>query len=77
MPKATTNNEVVSLDLKERRDFGKQILYCIDEFSGYVVAEVIKDKKPETIIEAFNQRWVEEGPGIPARDVFLTMGENL
>ena len=74
MPKATTNNEVVSLDLKERRDFGKQILYCIDEFSGYVVAEVIKDKKPETIIEAFNRRWVEEGPGIPSKGSFSDNG---
>ena len=51
MPKATTNNKVVSLDHKERREFGKQIFYCIDEFSGYVVAEVIKDHHLKHSIE--------------------------
>ena len=74
MPKATTNNEVVSLDLKEKRKENKHILYCIDEFSGYVVAEVVNDKKPDTIIEAFNRRWVEEGPGIPRKGVFSDNG---
>ena len=54
MPKAYTSNEVVSMDLKEKRKYNKHILYCIDEFSAYIVGEVIPNKLPETIIEAFN-----------------------
>ena len=74
MPKAFSVNEVVSMDLKERRDFQKEILYICDEFSGYVVAEVIKNKRPETIINAFNKRWVREGPGIPLKGIFVDNG---
>ena len=74
MPKATTNNEVVSLDLKEKSEANKHILYCIDEFSGFVVAEIVNNKKPDTIIEAFNRRWVEEGPGIPRKGIFSDNG---
>lgn len=40
MPKANTTNEVVSLDLKERRDCKKEILYMCDEFSGYMVGKL-------------------------------------
>ena len=74
MPKAVSVNEVVSMDLKERRDFKKEILYICDEFSGYIVAEVIKDKRPETVINAFNKRWVREGPGIPLKGIFVDNG---
>ena len=74
MPKANTVNEVVSMDLKERRDFKKQILYICDEFSGYMVAEVINNKLPETVIKAFNKRWVREGPGIPSKGLFADNG---
>ena len=74
MPKANTTNEVVSLDLKERRDYKKEILYICDEFSGYMVAEVINNKHPETVIKAFIKRWVREGPGIPSKGVFADNG---
>ena len=74
MPKANTTNEVVSLDLKERRDYKKEILYMCDEFSGYMVGEVINNKHPETVIKAFNKRWVREGPGIPSKGVFADNG---
>ena len=74
MPKANTTNEVVSLDLKERRDHKQEILYICDEFSGYMVAEVINNKLPETVIKAFNKRWVREGPGIPSRGIFADNG---
>ena len=74
MPKATTTNEVVSLDLKEKREFKKHILYCLDEFSGYMVGEVINNKKPATIIQAFHKRWIREGPGIPRNGIFSDNG---
>ena len=74
MPKAFTINEVVSVDLKERRDLGKQILYMCDEFSGYMVAEVLNNKQPETVIKAFDKRWVREGPGIPDKGIFADNG---
>ena len=63
MAKANTANEVVSLDLSEFRDKNKYILYMCDEFSAYMKAKVIKDKKPSTIIKAFNNVWIEDGPG--------------
>ena len=74
MPKANTINEVVSVDLKERRDLKKEMLYMCDEFSGYMVAEVINSKLPETVIKAFNKRWVREGPGIPLKGIFADNG---
>ena len=35
LAKANTSNEVVSLDLKEKRQYNRHILYCVDEFNGY------------------------------------------
>ena len=74
MAKAATINQVVALDLKEVRKEKKHILYCVDEFSGYIVAEVINNKEPETIFKAFDQRWVEQGPGIPKDGIFSDNG---
>ena len=74
LPKASTTNEVVSVDLKERRDLKKYILYMCDEFSGYMAAVVINNKLPETIIRAFHRKWIREGPGIPDRGVFADNG---
>ena len=74
MPKALSINEVVSVDLKERRDMKKQILYMCDEFSGYMVAEVLNNKLPETVVKAFDKRWVREGPGIPDKGIFADNG---
>ena len=72
--KATTANQVVSLDLKEVRKEKKHILYCVDEFPGYIIAEVVKNKEPETIFKAFDRKWVEQGPGIPKDGIFSDNG---
>ena len=77
MSKASTVNQVVSLDLKEVRKEKKHILYCIDKFSGYIIAEVINNKEPETIFKAFDKRWVEQGPGVPKEGIFQIMEDNL
>ena len=76
MPKANTVKEVVFLDLKERRDLKKQILYMCDEFSGFMVAEVLNNKLSELVIKAFDKRWVGEGPAIPKNVYLLIMEEN-
>ena len=70
MPKAHTTN----VDLKEKRYLKKYILYICDEFSGYMMGEVIKDKHPETVIKALNKRWVRNGPGIPSKGIFADNG---
>ena len=61
MAKANTANKVVSLDLSEFRKENKYILYMCNEFSVYMKVKVIKDKKPSTIIKAFNNVWIEDG----------------
>ena len=74
LAKANTTNEVVSVDLKEFRDLKKYVLYMCDEFSGFMVAQVISDKNPETIIKALDTKWVKEGPGIPSKGLFADNG---
>ena len=68
MPNANTINGVVSVDFK------KDILYMCDEFSGNMAAEVINNKHNETVIKAFNKKWVREGPGIPSKGIFTDNG---
>ena len=72
LAKASSINEIVSVDLKEKGS--RYILYMCDEFSGYMVAEVISNKNPETVLTAFNKKWVLEGPGIPSRGIFADNG---
>ena len=52
----------------------KYILYCSDEFSGYIAEAVIPNKYPETILNAFHRRWIREGPGIPSKGIFSDNG---
>ena len=48
LPKASSFNEVVTLDLKE---FGnKYILWIIDKFSRFMVGKLINNKRADTII---------------------------
>ena len=74
MSKANTSNEVVSLDLKEKRQLNRQILYCVDEFTGYIKAAVLRNKEPETILEALSRIWIREGPGHPSKGWFCDNG---
>ena len=74
MSKANTSNEVVSLDLKEKREHKSHILYCVDEFSGYIRAAVIKNKEPETILKTLTRIWIREGPGQPSKGWFSDNG---
>ena len=50
LPKASSFNEVVTLDLKE---FGnKYVLWMIDSFSRFMVGKLLSNKKADTIIQA-------------------------
>ena len=74
MSKANTANKVVSLDLSEFRNKNKYVLYMCNEFSAYMKVKVIKDKKPSTIIKAFNNVWIEDGPGIQSKGTMTDNG---
>ena len=50
MPRASTFNEVLTLDLKIRE--GKLILYMIDHFSRLTKGVFIKSKKPAEVVNA-------------------------
>ena len=55
LPKATSFNEVVTLDLKE---FGtKYVLWMIDSFSRFMVGRLITNKKADTIMQAIMDNW--------------------
>ena len=52
LPKATSFNEVVTLDLKE---FGtKYVLWIIDSFSRFMVGKLLSNKKADTVISGNN-----------------------
>ena len=53
--KASSFNEVVTLDLKE---FGsKYVLWMIDSFSRFIVGKLHNNKKADTIIQAIMDSW--------------------
>ena len=50
LPKASSFNEIVTLDLKE---FGnKYVFWMIDSFSRFMVGKLMSNKKTDTIIQA-------------------------
>ena len=55
LPKTTSFNEVMTLDLKE---FGtKYILWIVDSFTGFIQGKLISNKKADNIINARNDNW--------------------
>ena len=57
MPIANSFNEVVGLDLKVLGD-GTYILWLVDMFSRGLKGAHIKDKRPETIVNAIISTWI-------------------
>ena len=55
LPKSSSFNEVVTLDLKEVGS--KYILWIIDSFTKFIEGKLINNKKAETIIDALNTTW--------------------
>ena len=64
-PMASNFNQVVCMDLKIWPKYNLIILYMIDMFSRYVVATIIPNKKPESVIDSFLDNWVLKMFGAP------------
>ena len=55
LPKSTSFNEVVTMDLKE---FGsKYMLWMVDSFTRFIQGKLIPNKKVDTVIEALTNTW--------------------
>ena len=71
LPKSTSFNEVVTLDLKE---FGsKYVLWMIDSFTRFIQGKLILNKKADTIIDAVNTTW-NLNVGFPSIGFFADNG---
>ena len=57
MPVANNFNEIVGLDLKVFGD-GNYILWMVDLFTKVLKGKYIKNKNPETIVEAIIETWI-------------------
>ena len=55
LPKASSFNEIVTLDLKQFGD--KYVLWCIDACTRFVQGKLLRNKKAETIVNAINECW--------------------
>ena len=71
LPKASSFNEVVTLNLKE---FGnKHVLWMIDRFSRFMVGKLLTNKKAETIMNALMDNWCMN-LGFPSYGFFVDNG---
>ena len=71
LPKTTSFNEVVTLDLKE---FGsKYVIWMIDSFSRFMQGKMISNKKVDTIITALTDLWCMN-VGFPSQGFFADNG---
>ena len=82
MPKATEMNETVSIDLKpvgallkNNIQDKRQLVYMVDEFTGFMKAKIVKDKHAENVFEAVNEEWCLSAiPGPPSRGFYADNG---
>ena len=71
LPKATSFNKVVTLDLKE---FGnKYVLWMNDRFLRFMVGKLLNNKKAETIMQAIMDHWCMS-VGFPSCGFFADNG---
>ena len=86
IPMGTKFLEVVAMDLKHWRD-NIWILHLIDSFSRYSSGCIVRNKKPETIVNGIFESWVRF-VGVPKKfltdnggefvnDSFMDMADNL
>jgi transposase InsO family protein len=76
LPRSTAFNQVVTMDLKCHED-GTYVLWLVDDATRLIRGQVIKDKMPETIIDALEKTWVNGhgiGPGLPEKYFFSDNG---
>merc|ERR1711873_392873 len=74
LPKSTSFNEVVTLDLKDFSN--KYVLWMIDSFSRFMVGKLLNNKKADTIIQAIMDNWCMN-LGFPASRSLQAMEESL
>ena len=68
MPLDRSFNEAVAMDLKEWKN-GLKILYLIDMFTQYTLAQWVPSQYPEVIIDKVMLMWI--GSGLGAFEKFL------
>ena len=73
-PLSSSVNDTVTLDLKICGRTGKVILYMIDDFSRYVVAELLPNKEGETIVKSFIDKWIMGTPYGPPKQIISDNG---
>ena len=61
-PTAYDVGECLSIDLKIYKKWDKVILYMLDEFSRYMVAESIPNKEGETVVKSILDKWIMGTP---------------
>ena len=76
LPRASGFNQVVTMDLKVQ-GATEYVLWCVDNATMFIRGEVVKDKRPETILEALERAWIigrGAGPGLPEKYFFSDNG---
>ena len=58
-PMAHDFNETICMDLKIWHGTGKIILYTVDMFSRLTQAQVIRDKRPESVLKVLVDQWIK------------------
>ena len=80
LPKATTFNETVSVDLKEVKTITENprdkryIAYMTDEFTRMTKGRVIPNKEKETVVEAIMKEWETKHFGPPRKSYHCDNG---
>jgi hypothetical protein len=76
LPRASGFNQVVTMDLKVH-SMTEYVLWLVDDATRLIRGEVIKDKRPETVLNALERAWIigrGAGPGLPERYFFSDNG---
>ena len=80
LPKATSFNECVSLDLKnvssllEDPNDKRMIVYMTDEFTKYTKGKIIQGKTKEKVLEAILKEWGTKFCGLPKKSFHCDNG---
>ena len=83
MPKASTANQVVSVDLKNvssllgKKSDKRYILYLTDEFTRYIKGKVLNNKEAGTVVKAMVDTWGLDWAGLPSRGFHADNGSEF
>ena len=74
MPLARSFNEVVAMDLKKWKN-GLKIVYLIEIFTRYTLAQLVPSKDPEVNIDKVMLMWIGSDLGAPEKFLAENRGE--